>query len=295
MISSDAIQIADVEGIINRATEQSPHTKVILKSFEPIIIAQRKLAKRSFFESMDFSSVDVDKLKKGIPVNKQMKLLTGGTSFTKIVIVLASSISHGMPSLDQDMENFCDLIKSQKINLDDWIKAYPGNHDETIISWEKVHNIHSKPISFLMNQTVRVVFERRASEIIAHLGEFEWNKGYCPICGDFPSIALIEEEGGKRFLHCSSCGHDWQFTRVVCPYCENEAQKGMDFFYLEQKTQEAAFVCEKCRKYLITINRAGRLFIRDLDISAISLIYLDMIMQDKGYTPMTYCSWNVFS
>jgi FdhE protein len=32
---------------------------------------------------------------------------------------------------------------------------------------------------------------------------------------------------------------------------------------------------------------------RDLDISAISLVHLDMIMQDKGYESMVACAWNV--
>ncbi len=295
MHTDNVVEIKDIEKIINRATEQSPHTKVILKSFEPIIIAQKKLARETFFENIDFSLIDKEKLKKGIPVNKQMRLLTGGTSFANIVIALASSIGHGMPSLAKEMDNFCDLVINQKINLNVWINAYPGNNDAIITSWREKHNVQSKPISFLMSQALRVIFERRASEIVALLGEFEWDKGYCPICGAFPSLALIEEAEGKRFLHCSSCGCDWRFTRIICPYCENEAPEGMDYFYVENKTQEAAFICDKCKKYLVTLYRAGKLFARDMDVSAISLIHLDMIMQDKGYTPMATCPWNVFS
>jgi FdhE protein len=34
--------------------------------------------------------------------------------------------------------------------------------------------------------------------------------------------------------------------------------------------------------------------IRDLDISAISLAHLDIIMQEKGFQPMTNCAWNAF-
>jgi FdhE protein len=30
-----------------------------------------------------------------------------------------------------------------------------------------------------------------------------------------------------------------------------------------------------------------------MDISAIALVHMDMIMQDKGYEPMTACPWNV--
>ena len=159
--------------------------------------------------------------------------------------------------------------------------------------WENDLKISPSNASFLMSLVARVLLERRAKEITEALGEFDWEKGYCPICGEFPSIALIEEEGGKRFLHCSSCGQDWRFTRVVCPYCEKEAQQDMDYFYVENKTQESAFVCDKCKKYLVTLYRAGRLFARDMDISAISLIHMDMIMQEKGYEPMAACAWNV--
>ena len=120
-------------------------------------------------------------------------------------------------------------------------------------------------------------------------------KAIAPSAAIFRPLRLIEEEGGKRFLHCSSCGHDWRFTRVVCPYCEKEAPQGMDYFYVENKTQESAFVCDKCKKYLVTLYRAGRLLARDMDISAISLVHLDMIMQDKGYEPMSPCVWNVLS
>jgi FdhE protein len=69
----------------------------------------------------------------------------------------------------------------------------------------------------------------------------------------------------------------------------------MDYFYIENKTQESAFVCDKCKKYLVTIYRAGKVFARDMDISAISLIHMDIIMQGKGYEPMTACVWNVLS
>lgn len=144
-----------------------------------------------------------------------------------------------------------------------------------------------------MSLVARVLLERRRIESTEVLGAFEWEKGYCPVCGEFPSVALIEEKGGKRFLHCSSCGQDWRFTRVVCPYCEKEAQREMDYYYVENKTEESAFVCDQCKKYLVTLYRAGRLYSRDMDISAISLVHLDMIMQEKGFEPMVTCAWNV--
>jgi FdhE protein len=43
----------------------------------------------------------------------------------------------------------------------------------------------------------------------------------------------------------------------------------------------------------VTLYRVGHVLPRDMDVSAITLVHLDMIMQDKGYEPMVVCAWNV--
>ncbi len=59
-----------------------------------------------------------------------------------------------------------------------------------------------------------------------------WKEGYCPVCGSFPSIsyldrALVDENnqflsggGGRKYLHCSLCGINWQFKRGTFPACK---------------------------------------------------------------------------
>jgi FdhE protein len=279
--------------IIARAVEQNPQSSEILKAFEPIIAGQRQLAAQSSFQMLDCSLIDKEKLKAGVPVSRQINLFLPEDSLKEIAIFLASAVKEGMPQLTENIDQISGLIKEGKINPTDYFKVSPDDENKTANSWINDLKISPSNASFLMSLVSRVALEQRAKEITAALGEFDWLKGYCPICGSFPSIALIEEEGGKRFLHCSSCGHDWRFTRVLCPYCENDAKQGMDYFYIEKKTQESAFVCDKCKKYLVTLYRTGNVFARDMDIAAISLIHLDMIMQDKGYEPMISCAWNI--
>jgi FdhE protein len=286
-------EISDIENVVERAIEQNPHTSELIRAFRPVIIRQRQLAAQSPSRSLDCSLIDKAKLKAGVPVSRQINLFLPDDSLKEIALSIASSVKEGMPQLAENMELISDLIRIGKINSVDFFQAPPEEENKTADSWAKDLKISPSNASFLISLVSRVVLEQRAKEITAKLGELDWDKGYCPICGSFPSIGLIEEEGGKRFLHCSSCGYDWRFTRVICPYCENEASKGMDYFYVENKTQEAAFVCDKCKKYLVTLYRAGRLFARDMDISAISLVHLDMIMQGKGYEPMASCAWNV--
>jgi FdhE protein len=295
MMISKSRETSGIDQIIDRALEQNPHSSELLKAFEPIIARQRHLVESIVLKKLDYSSIDQEKLKAGVPVSQQLSLFSTDDLIKEIVLSLASAVKEGMPVLVEGLDQFSNLIKKGKVNLNDYFRTYPDCENKLIDQWVMKLKIPQASLVFLMNLTARVILETRAKEIKAALGEFDWEKGYCPICGEFPSIALIEEEGGKRFLHCSSCGQNWRFTRVVCPYCENEAQQGMDYFYVENKTQESAFVCEKCKKYLITLYRAGKIFERDMDISAISLMHMDMIMQDKGYSPMTICAWNVFA
>jgi len=280
--------------IIDRAIEKNPHAGEILKASGPVIARQRQLATSMKLTMLDFSAVDKEKLKAGVPVSRQINLFCcSKESLKEIILSLASAVKEGMPKLAEGVDRFCALIDNNEINPADYFIVSENGESKTTDKWANDLKISPSNASFLMNLAACVVLEYRAKEIMKTLGELDWNKGYCPICGAFPSIALIQEVGGRRFLHCSSCGHDWSFTRVVCPYCENEAQQGMDYFYIENKTQETAFICEKCRKYLITLYRVADLLDRDMDVSAISFVHLDMIMQDKGYEPMTVCAWNV--
>jgi FdhE protein len=288
-------QTTEIKNIINRALDQNPENKEIIKAFVPIITRQRELVDQISLKKLDCSAIDKEKLKAGVPVSRQMDLLLSDDSLKEIALSLASAIKEGMPKLSEDIAKIEALIQEGKIKPADYFQTITNDESQAVDSWTKKLKISPSNATFLMILVSRVVLEIRAREIMAALGSFDWEKGYCPICGEFPSIALIEEEGGKRFLHCSSCGQDWRFTRISCPYCEKETRKDMEYFYVENKTQEAAFVCDQCKKYLVTLYRAGKLFARDMDISAISLIHMDVLMQNKGYEPMSLCAWNVLS
>jgi FdhE protein len=282
-----------MDQIIDRAVEQNPHSSELLKAFGPIITKQRQLTDSITLAKLNYSSVDKEKLRAGVSVIQQMSLFSPEDPLAEIGLSLIEVVKESMPTLTAELDRLSDLISRGKLRLADYFDAQSVDENKTMEGCTNNLKISPSNAAFLLSLVARVLIERRAREATAALGEFAWEKGYCPICGEFPSIALIEEEGGKRFLHCSSCGQDWRYTRVVCPYCEKEASKEMDYYYVENKTQESAFVCDKCKKYLVTLYRAGRLHARDMDISAISLVHLDMFIQEKGYEPMTACAWNV--
>jgi FdhE protein len=282
-----------ISQIIENAIEQNPHAGELLRAFKPVIVRQRQLAKAAMLMPADYSRVDKEKLKAGIPIIRQADFLDEVDDIKQIILPLAEALKEGMPAVTEGIDRFCTLAQEGKIVLTDYFKTPEEGQASAVDKWGADLKLSPSNAAFLMSLAGRVILEQRRNEAVAALGAFDWEKGYCPICGDFPSIALIEEEGGTRFLHCSSCGQDWRFTRVCCPYCEKDSRQGMDYFYVENKTQESAFICDECKKYLVTLYRVGHILPRDMDVSAIALVHLDMIMQDKGYEPMTVCAWNV--
>ena len=116
---------------------------------------------------------------------------------------------------------------------------------------------------------------------------------YCPVCGSFPHLAVIRDKG-QRWLQCPQCSHEWSFPRMTCPYCEHEEPAGSSYLFVEGRKEEMAFTCERCQRYLVTIDKSGNLRWMNADLIAISLAHFDMLVQDKGFRPMAECEWNTF-
>jgi FdhE protein len=98
---------------------------------------------------------------------------------------------------------------------------------------------------------------------------------------------LKNEEGveGARFLVCSSCGYEWRFMRLKCPFCENKEHERLRYFYIEKEGRAYRVdVCEKCKRYIKTLDT------KELGEEVIPLIedigtlHLDILAQNEGYT-----------
>src|SRR5262249_27689024 len=58
----------------------------------------------------------------------------------------------------------------------------------------------------------------------------------CPMCSSLPLVGVLrpEGDGGKRFLRCAFCAHEWSFRRILCPACGEEREEKLPVFIAEQ-------------------------------------------------------------
>jgi formate dehydrogenase accessory protein FdhE len=78
----------------------------------------------------------------------------------------------------------------------------------------------------------------------------------CPLCHSAPLLGVlrIEGDGGKRHLLCSFCLHEWEFRRILCPTCGEEAENKLPVYVAEQFPHIRVEACDTCRYYLRTID-----------------------------------------
>jgi len=78
----------------------------------------------------------------------------------------------------------------------------------------------------------------------------------CPLCGSRPLLGVLhpEGDGGKRFLVCSFCSHEWVFRRILCPWCGQEAEDKLPVYVAEEFPHIKVESCESCKCYVRTID-----------------------------------------
>lgn len=78
----------------------------------------------------------------------------------------------------------------------------------------------------------------------------------CPLCGARPLSGVLRVEGdsGKRFLLCSFCSQEWEFRRIHCPTCGEQAEGKLPVYVAEQLPHIRVEACDTCKFYLQTVD-----------------------------------------
>jgi FdhE protein len=180
------------------------------------------------------------------------------------------------------------IIKNQQFNWEKMIRAsFDHTEEETgaeklISGSDAAENLDL--IDLFAEESLRPELESVAEKYGEIITRSNWTEGYCPICGKEPKIGEIrKEEEGKRYLFCHQCGFKWYFHRIKCPFCGNEEQHSLAYFEVEGEERYRVDVCNKCRRYIKTVELPKSSEEPNLDVEDIATLHLDMIAYDEGY------------
>jgi FdhE protein len=106
----------------------------------------------------------------------------------------------------------------------------------------------------------------------------------CPVCNGKPQVSVLrpEGEGGKRSLLCSCCSTEWDFRRILCPNCSEEAPGKLPRFSAAGFPHVRIEACDSCKRYL----KAVDLTLNGLAVpivDEIAAVPLDLWATEQGY------------
>jgi len=264
----------------------NPHYTEILDIMGDILILReeyRNQMKGSIFQVEE--NLITQKMEGGLPLID----FTGRKyDLTRPKEYFNSLLSIAEKRIPEVAKNIMDIINSSDFDWEKMIKASfdhkneEGDGQKSLAEQEPEE--HLDLIDLFTEESLRPELENIAEKYGEVVTKSGWSEGYCPICGKDPKIGEIrKEEDGKRYLFCHQCGFKWYFNRIKCPFCGNDEQHSLAYFEVEGDERYRVDVCNKCRRYIKTVELPKSSEEPNLDVEDIATLHLDMIACDEGY------------
>ena len=269
---------------VEALVKETPGHKEIIEFFKDVVTEQYAIRSKVMTAPIEIDEENMKlKIKEGFPLVEKNALTLDVPSATRLFRRLCKILSRNK-KVSQDVEQITQALHNKEIDLLELFKQAVSDNGEFIASLSRKLRVKKDVLLFLAKESVKPILEAYANELKGRVDQEGWWRGYCPVCGSEPFMAELREDGA-RFLVCSSCGYEWRFKRLQCPFCEHEEPEGFRYFYAENEGKAYRVdVCEHCKRYIKTVDT------KEMGEDIIPLIedagtlYLDILAQDEGYT-----------
>ncbi len=274
---------------IKTIEEKRPSHKEMLEFLKCIMTEQYRIKPRIKVEPVNISEEMAKlKLREGSALidKKDLKLDVG--SATDLFKRLCKVVQKKNEKANDDIERISEELYTGRLNLGELFESVVAGDEEYLHTTTEKLGLNEDLLLFLARNSISPILEAYASQLGEYVDQRSWWRGYCPICGSEPIIGELRKGEGERYLLCSSCGFQWRFKRMMCPFCGNEDRKKHRYFYMENETRGYRVdVCEECRRYVKTIDSRELKEEVVLPIEDIGTLHLDILAQKEGYERVT--------
>ena len=201
-------------------------------------------------------------------------------SSVKLLETLCQIGKNANPHMAEQVRKIGEALGNKKIDLNKLLKK--GVKEQEIDRMADELGLDKKVFSFLIQSSIKPSIEAGMEQLRSELDPETWLKGHCPVCGSLPSLSLLKEEVGKRYLLCSFCGYQWRIDRMFCPFCNNKDQESLHYLFAEGEEAYRIDLCEKCHQYIKTIDYR-KLEEQDIVLEDLATLHLDILAAQKGY------------
>lgn len=234
-----------------------------------------------------------ERINQGLPVIEPDKLQFNEAELAvllqKICSILAGHVDAGY-SIGERLE---EAVRSRKVNLGELAEKAISDDEEYLGQVSETTGEGKEEIIFLATALAAPFLRICAQPLSRKVDLDSMRSQWCPICGGAPLMAKLRQGEGKRILECSLCNTQWAYKRLQCPFCGNEDQDSLGFFFTEEESAYRVDKCDRCKRYIKTVDERKRVEgeSRLLLLEDVATIYLDMLAEKEGYQGITKALW----
>ncbi|MDD2673136.1 MAG: formate dehydrogenase accessory protein FdhE [Syntrophales bacterium] len=263
---------------LEKRKDTNPHYRELLDIFGEVLILREKTGRNLKKDICPILDNHVEKkLSGGLPLidfSRGDLDLAESRNYFLSLLKIAGKINEG------ETEGLIRELEEGRLDYEQMVRESFSHREETE---DEEESGREDLVGFLIEESLRPVLERIAGRYRESIARSDWREGYCPVCGKEPKIGELREEEGARYLFCSQCGTNWQFRRIKCPFCGNEEQKTLSYFTVEEDERYRVDVCDRCKRYIKTVDFRKTQEEADLDIEDIATLHLDVLANEEGY------------
>lgn len=223
------------------------------------------------------------KIGNGFPLLSKEKIKVDLKSAQGLFQTLCQIVEKENSELEGAVKEIREALKDNKLSLQElfegWVK------EEKYID-PQMASFNFPLLTLLVRYSLQPSLQAIASRLKNLIHEELWGKGYCPICGSSPFLSELRGEGGERIFFCSFCGHEWKGRRLFCPFCENTNPQSLRYHYLEKESEYRIDLCDKCKRYIKTIDTRKLEGVIIPEVEDIATLHLDILAEEDGFQGM---------
>ncbi len=282
--------LEEVTERIDNIIEERPSHKEVLEFLKDVLTEQFKIKPEVETHPVEIADEEAIRMKasEGFPLVDRADLKLDMASATALFQTLCKVLKRNN-KVSQDVEKIENAVGSKELDLEEVFEKTAAEDEKYFTDLLDRLNIKGEVLSFLTQNSLRPVYEAYADQLKGHVKKKEWDRSYCPICGSKPVMAELVGDERKKFLVCSLCGYKWRFMRTQCPFCDNDAASGLKHFSTEEggKAYQVE-ICQKCKKYVKTVDskELGEEVVPCVE--DIGTLYLDVLAKKEGYEREVY-------
>jgi FdhE protein len=283
MVSEYAITEDQVKKAFASVKKKRPAYKSLLTFYRKVFIAQEKSKKKIRLKPVSLSREMVTiKNREGFPLIDPSEFTVdmgaAGSLFAEI-LKIGKTTKGAWFQFSEAME---EAMGRLEVDPKELFRTFLERDDSYLKKAADDHGVDAEMLGAVVYNSLRPSLELSAKQLSSYLtADTPWERGYCPVCGNLPGLSVFEDEG-ERFFFCHFCWHKWAARRIYCPYCDNRNVESLHYFFSEEENGYRVDVCDRCRKYIKTVDTRKLTHLFYPPLEQISTLHLDMKAKEMG-------------